>query len=134
MTLQPQQFGQLKMFMTGPEIKEQYAAADAVSTGSTQEQTWRSKLNEAAGGWEYDAAPEHATKASWRTLSDDIDREGVKTPVHVYHGYHPKVMPHATSAVFDGHHRAAYEAAKHPDRLLPVWHSDDQNYKNPKGA
>jgi hypothetical protein len=135
MTLQPQQFGQLKMFMTAPEIKATYAAGDAIADGVPQDHLWQSKLNETARGWDYDAAPNEAKHFEWRKLNEDIDAEGVKTPVSILHGMQSKAMPSATSAVNDGHHRVAYEAARHPDRLMPVWHNDTSgNYKPVPGS
>ena len=98
---------QLAMFMTPEEIVKNTKQTDADYYGGwNQMRDIKQRENESSG---LDAA---------------IKEHGVQKPLHLYHtsqaeGGHVEMT--------DGHHRLIAALKHHPDRLLPVYHSDDND-------
>ena len=106
MALNPQQFQQLPMFMSGQEIMDQVRPRDFISdTPWGAAVGWRRKIEDAE------------TRLPKTTKS--IREEGVQEPVHVTWGermYQPELI--------NGHHRVALSHQADPERLIPVEHSE----------
>ena len=97
---------QLAMFMTPHEISD-LRLSDAVAMGGRDKMTRVKQIENERSG-----------------LDEAIKKEGVQKPVHIYHtsqkeGGHVELV--------DGHHRFVAAMKHHPDRLIPVYHSDDSD-------
>jgi hypothetical protein len=107
--------GQLAMFIPAKElISYNPNPGDETMQGHTggREDFWNEKAEE---------SEEYGYLRSVRS-------EGVRSPVNVYHGPAPQVLPttdHTKPHIANGHHRvsSAYEAD--PESLVPVRHYDD---------
>lgn len=109
MTLGPQ-FQQLKMFMTGNEIKQSITGsvdapdADDDNDNDVMAEMWDQKVDES-----------HYRRADPRddvhgqSLYDNVDEEGARMPVTMFH---PRSYMYSTGSMIhgDGHHRTAISA------------------------
>lgn len=117
MTLNPQQFQQLPMFMSAHEIKATHVPIDRLHVATsgvdrrleTDDEVWDRKVDEA---WE---RPQGS-----RSLRDVI---------HERQGRQPRPMslnPTSTPpTVIGGHHRIAVMDEEFPDTLMPVVHHEN---------
>lgn len=104
-------YKQMSMFMTGPDIKAQYAPAHAdVREHPNAEAMWATKSHEAATGMPHNA---RTAAGGAETLKENIAREGVKEPVIL-----------GGNQILSGHHRVAAAAEVNPKMVIPVWHMD----------
>lgn len=115
MTLNPQQFQQLPMFMSAREITDTASPGDR-PYGDDEAAVWRVKgksaFSKKAGA--YGRKPTMSLGAS-------IGQEGVQRPVDIVHtqtGEKPTTL-------VQGHHRVAYSLENDPDRLIPVVHHEE---------
>lgn len=122
---------QLKMFMTGPEIKSyaepgngEYLSSDTheVTGDVVPAKLWKRKLKEAT------ASNPLGYVGGNGSLASSIARKGVQAPVEIMHGA-PKAPRYDTypPQVGNGHHRVAVASALHPDQFLPVVHHESSD-------
>jgi hypothetical protein len=107
MTLNPQQFQQLPMFMSAREIQEQTTPGDKEPTQRTSS-FWAHKRREAES---LDAVK----GAGGPTLAESIRSGGVQQPVEL--GWASTLV---RPELANGHHRVAVAAKS--DQLVPVMH------------
>lgn len=118
MTLGPQ-FQQLKMFMTGNEIKQTITGSVDASNNDedTMSEMWDQKVEES-----HDRRVNAGDDRHGQSLYDSVEDEGAHTPVTLY-------TPRFNSTIHgDGHHRTAISADVE-DRsgrqvYLPVLHDE----------
>lgn len=112
--LQPRQFEQLPMFMSGREIADTFQAGEGDKRpGESSDETFGHKFQE----------------ARHEGLADQIATEGVKQPIEITH----EVGTEGRKQILDGHHRAAVARVADPDRLVPVLHHETEvDAVNPK--
>ena len=105
--LQPQQFEQLSMFVSGRELRDDFQAGEGDKNyeGEQSSSVWRRKARDAGSSG----------------LRDQIDRDGVTQPIEISH----EVGDEGKKQVLNGHHRAAISHAQ-PDRLVPVLHHETE--------
>lgn len=127
MSLNPQQFTQLPMFMTAQELRHGMLHAD-VNPGArqaTQDAVWDRKLAESQisdpSGYGSHAGPGRADVS----LADAVRADGgVREPVKIMHGGTGRL---GDRYLKDGHHRVAVAYAAGGDTLVPVQHLDHIN-------
>lgn len=113
--------GQLPMFLTAKEIKDNYypLPGDFISATETREDLWKRKAQESREGSPGDARK----KTTKETLADSIAREGVRNPVTL--GMEPnRGMGADKPFVYGGHHRVATAAQINPNMLVPVTNAE----------
>jgi hypothetical protein len=113
--------GNRPMFMTGPEIKENYKPNywDKAPTESDDD-LWSRKLQEAKRGAARNTNEIVANNVAngWEeepTLAESVVKEGVRNPIFL------KEFS-KTREVWNGHHRVAIASELRPNMLLPVEH------------
>lgn len=152
MTVNPNQFQQLPMFMRAGDMR-QIDGGSVHFSGSEMDQddvypydTWERKRQEAnapdTATSEYGAHPDpryHPKDSRYDTpqpgsLTESVARGGVKSPVGLnfvpaaYPEEHPDEVDGKgfllKPAISDGYHRVAAAAATNPDQLVPVKHAE----------
>ncbi len=119
--------GHRPMFMTGPEIKENYDPNYWDKHGmESNDDLWARKLYEAKKGSEHntqDAPHEWSNQTpANRTLEDSVREEGVRHPIFL--GEFSRTRnDESKPEVHNGHHRVAIASQIDPNMLIPVEHS-----------
>jgi hypothetical protein len=119
--------GNRPMFMTGPEIRENYDPNYWDKTGSeSNDDLWQRKLYEAKRGSESNTndVVESIVKQGWErvpTLEESVRKEGVRTPIFLQE-FSKTRTDDSKPEVRNGHHRVAIASEINPKMLLPVEH------------
>lgn len=89
--------------------------------------------------WDYSSNPQHAGEEDslWSEKLDEsealgytesVAKAGVRSPVNIYHGPAPKVLPTTDLSkphIANGHHRIISAHEHDPESLVPVRHYDE---------
>lgn len=117
-------YEQLAMYMTGPEIKKNYAPGPGERYGREEgdgvesvQEMWDRKLRESQGKTKY-VNDLRGHGSAVEELEDNIARVGIRTPVLLGHN------SAGAKRIYNGHHRIAVAVANHPNMLIPVEHHD----------
>lgn len=108
MSLSPQQFEQLPMFVTARHVRENFEhmdlpyAAKSAAEKPTLDMLYARKIED------FEKTPEYY---NWDPRS--VRNEGVRVPIKVS-------LTNGTPQLTDGHHRVALQHEADPDRLIPV--------------
>jgi hypothetical protein len=119
--------GNRPMFMTGPEIKENYDPNYwDKATYESNDDLWARKLQEAKRGASRNTNEIVATNVAngWDpepTLEESVRAEGVRTPIFLQE-FTKTRDDESKPEVRNGHHRVAVASEINPNMLLPVSH------------
>jgi hypothetical protein len=119
--------GNRPMFMTGPEIKENYDPNYwDKATFESNDDLWARKLQEAKRGSSRDTneVVETIVKNGWDpvpTLEESVRKEGVRSPIFLQE-FSKTRTDDSKPEVRNGHHRVAIASEINPNMLLPVDH------------
>ena len=119
--------GNRPMFMTGPEIKENYEPNYWDKYGmESNDDLWGRKLHEAKRGAARNTSEVVETNVAngWDpepTLEESIRTEGVRKPIFLQE-FSKTRTDDSKPEVRDGHHRVAIASEIDPNMLLPVDH------------
>lgn len=120
--------GNRPMFMTGPEIKENYDPNywDKVGTESNED-LWARKSFEAKRGSEHATANKPSedwspTGGTPDTLEQSVRKGGVRKPVFL-NEFTKTRDDESKPEVRDGHHRVAIASQIDPNMMIPVEHA-----------
>lgn len=115
-------YTQLPMFMSGQEFMDHIKPGDAHGAGwaSLRQKVVESKRGGIDNAW---ASARHGDETHY----DSVKREGVRSPVSVYHPNYPDRQGSKSPRLRNGHHRVLASHDIDPERLIPVWHQDLDN-------
>ena len=119
--------GNRPMFMTGPEIKENYEPNYWDKYGmESNDDLWARKLQEAKQGSEHATANKPSedwspTGGTPDTLEESVRKGGVRKPIFLQE-FSKTRTDDSKPEVRDGHHRVAIASEINPNMLLPVDH------------
>jgi hypothetical protein len=119
--------GNRPMFMTGPEIKENYDPNYWDKKGmESSDDLWARKLQEAKRGDSRDTntipGSDDLEDGYAYTLEQSVRKEGVRKPVFL-NEFSKTRDDESKPEVRDGHHRVAIASQIDPNMLIPVEHS-----------
>ena len=119
--------GNRPMFMTGPEIKENYDPNYWDKQGmESNDDLWARKTFEAKRGDSRDTSSvpgsDDLEDGHARTLEQSVRKEGVRKPIFL-NEFSRTRTDESKPEVRDGHHRVAIASQINPNMLVPVEHS-----------
>ena len=135
------QFDQLQMFMTARQLRTEVRPGDALDAERygishteaarrvAEDRMWADKESEnAVPGTSvsaHHAHHPHFDQSQGPSMDESVRREGVKSPVGIFHGTSYGAM------LGEGHHRVATAFRANPDMLVPVEHHADPSDSSP---